>query len=166
MDGSKLDSGGAGTAVVWRNCLSRAWNICKIFLEKNKEILDAELWGISEALKVALKESTLRRVQRITIYSDSQIALKQLEGSKNNAGQVLRIQILKRAKQLHAQGKKLIARWIPSYQEIPGNKQADKAAKEAAANQRCQTVGWGSLTHVNQKIKEIKEIEVYIWDQT
>lgn len=42
-DGSKLDSGGAGAAVVWRNCLSQAWNTRKISLGKNKEILDAEL---------------------------------------------------------------------------------------------------------------------------
>ena len=90
-DGSKLQSGGAEAAVVWRNCLLHGWNTCKISLGKNKEILDAELWGISEALKIALKESTLRKARKITIYSDSQMALKQLQGSKNNAGQALKI---------------------------------------------------------------------------
>lgn len=44
-DGSKLRSGGAGAAVVWRNCLPHGWNTCKISLGKNKEMLDAEFMG-------------------------------------------------------------------------------------------------------------------------
>ncbi len=35
---------------------------------------------------------------------------------------VLRIQIFKRTKQLHTQGRELIVRWIPSHQGIEGNK--------------------------------------------
>lgn len=38
----------------------------------NKEILDAELWGIFEALKIALKKNTSRKACRITVFSDSQ----------------------------------------------------------------------------------------------
>ena len=53
-DGSKGEAGGAGAAVAWKSCLSYGWNTCKISLGKNKEILDAELWGISEALRIAL----------------------------------------------------------------------------------------------------------------
>lgn len=164
-DGSKLQSGGAGAAVVWKDSLTQGWNTCKSSLGKNKEILDAELWGISEALKIALKESILRKARKITVYSDSQLALKQLQGSKNNAGQALSIQIFKQAKQLHAQGRELIVRWIPSHRGFSGNELADKAAKEAAANERCQTAGWSSLTHVNRKIKEVKKLEVYTWHQ-
>ncbi len=55
-DGSKGETGGAGAAVVWKDYLSYGWSTCKISLGKNKEILDAELWGISEALRIALKE--------------------------------------------------------------------------------------------------------------
>lgn len=52
-DGSKLDQGGAGAAVVWKEGeLVRKWQEKKVSLGKNKEILDAEIWGISEALKV------------------------------------------------------------------------------------------------------------------
>lgn len=55
-DGSKGDAGGADAAVVCKSPWSYAWNICKISLRKNKEILDVELWGISEAQKISLKE--------------------------------------------------------------------------------------------------------------
>ena len=114
-DGSKAESGGAGAVVVWKGLLTDGWNTRKISLGENKEILDAELWGISEALKIALKESTSRKVRKVTIFSDSQTALKQLQGFKRNAGQALKIQILKQAKQLHAQGGEVILRWIPSH---------------------------------------------------
>ena len=77
---------------------------------KNKEILDVELWSISEALKIALKERTLKKAHRITVFSDSQMAFRQLQGSKNSADQALKIRIFKRAKQLHTQGKELIVR--------------------------------------------------------
>ncbi len=43
LDGSKVESGGAGTAIVWKNLSSHRWEVCKIMLEKNKEILDAKL---------------------------------------------------------------------------------------------------------------------------
>lgn len=101
MDESKLQSRGVKATVIWRNCLPHGWNTCKLLLGKNKKILDAKLWDTSEALKIALKDSTLRKAQKITIYSDSQMAFKQLQGSKNNTGQVLKTKIFKQAKQLH-----------------------------------------------------------------
>ena len=39
----------------------------KISLGKNKEILDAELWGISEAMKVTLKEKS-KKTYKITAF--------------------------------------------------------------------------------------------------
>ena len=79
-DGSKGESGGAGAAVVWKSFPSHGSNTCKISSGKNKEILDAELWGISEALKIALKESILRRDRTITVF---QILKRRLSNSKD-----------------------------------------------------------------------------------
>lgn len=48
-DGSKLDTGGTGAAVVWKsNCDGGEWQTIKVSLGRNKEIFDAEMWGISE----------------------------------------------------------------------------------------------------------------------
>ena len=72
-DWSKLDQGGTGAAVVWkRNRQDCEWQTQKTTLGKNKEIFDAEIWGISEAVKVA--ERTCLRTQQplfISIFCDS-----------------------------------------------------------------------------------------------
>ena len=47
---------GTGAAVVWKkNRLSKEWQELKISLGQNKEIFDAEVWGISEALRLQNK---------------------------------------------------------------------------------------------------------------
>ena len=165
-DGSKVESGGAGTAVVWRNPASHRWEVYKTTLGENKEVLDAELWGISRALKIALKETTPRKAGRITVYSDAQVAIKQLRETKSKAGQALRIQIYEQARQLQAYGGEVIVRWIPSHSGIEGNEQADKAAKEAAADSKAQVARWSSLTHVKKKITDAKNSEVCSWHQS
>lgn len=46
-DGSKRDEGGAGAAVVWKeNAINGRWPERRVSLGKNKEIIDAEMWGI------------------------------------------------------------------------------------------------------------------------
>lgn len=110
VDGSKLDTGGTGVAVLWRYTFSNGLKIHKTALGKNKEIFDAELWGISDALGVALREATPRRTHKITVFSDSQVAIRELQDSKKSAGQAFRIQIYERARRLQAQGGKVTIR--------------------------------------------------------
>lgn len=64
-DGSKLDQGK----------LAAKWKEESIFLGENKEILDAELWAISEALDIEKKIANPRKTP-VTILSDSPKALR------------------------------------------------------------------------------------------
>lgn len=73
-DGSKLDQGQVAAAVCWEEKSTTKWKEKSIFLGKNKEILDAELWVIFEALIIAEKMANSRA--SVTIFSDSQKALK------------------------------------------------------------------------------------------
>lgn len=123
------------------------------------------LWVISQALKIALKEITPRKAGRITVYSDSQLAIKQLQATNNKEGQALISQIATQVRQLRSNGGEVIVQWIPSHSGIEGNERADKAAKEAAADTRTQVVRWSSLTHVKKKIIEAKNSEMYSWRQ-
>ena len=92
-DGSKVESRGAGAAVAWKNPSSHRWEVCEIPLGKNKEILDAELWGISQALKIALNGIACKKASQVTVYSDAQTAIKQLQSTSNKEGQALKAQI-------------------------------------------------------------------------
>lgn len=68
--GSKAKSE-AGAAIVWKNASTYRWNIRKISLGNNKETYDAEMWGISEALKIALKENISKKMCRVIVFLDS-----------------------------------------------------------------------------------------------
>ena len=73
----------------------------KVTLGKNKEILDAEIWGISEAIKVA--ERRCVRAQQsliISIFCDSQTAINKLKVMDNKAGHTLKAQIYQTVEQL------------------------------------------------------------------
>ncbi len=78
VDGSKLDQGNAGAAVCWKDKVSNSWKSTAVFLGKNKEILDAELWAIANGLDVARK-ITQETNTPITIFSDSQEALTEIQ---------------------------------------------------------------------------------------
>ena len=80
-DGLKLDHGRVGAAVCWREKALDLWKEKSVFLGKIKEILDAELWGISNALDITAKETSNAKDVPITIFCDSQKALRAIEHS-------------------------------------------------------------------------------------
>ena len=162
-DGSRLESGKVGAAVVWRDAPADRWKSCKLALGKNKEVLDAELWGVSEALGVALRKTAPRKPYKVTVFSDSQTAIRKIQGSKTGPGQALKAQIVKRAKQLQSRGSEVTIRWVPSHSKIEGNEQADKAAKEAATGGKIGTAQWSSLAYINRSITEAKKSEIWSW---
>ena len=92
---SKLDQGGTGAVVVWgKNKQDNGWHEQEVTLGKNKEILDAEIWGISKAVKVA--ERRCLRAQHlliINIFCDSQTSINKLKTLDSKAGQALKAQI-------------------------------------------------------------------------
>lgn len=53
-DGSKLENKRVGTGIAWKNSDGR-WRTKKVYLGSNKEVFDAELYGIDQALEIALR---------------------------------------------------------------------------------------------------------------
>lgn len=74
-DESKFDQGHIAAAVCWKDKTAGQWKEKSMFLGKNKEILDAELWAISEVLDIAKKTTNMGNMPT-TIFCDLQIALK------------------------------------------------------------------------------------------
>ena len=79
-DGSKLDQGNVGAAVCWKDKARNQWKEQSMFLGKNKEALDAELWAILKALEVALKVLAEKEAP-VTIFCDSQKALRTIQST-------------------------------------------------------------------------------------
>lgn len=148
-DGSKLDTGDTGAAVVWKYYRQEEWHIFKVSLGWNKEIFDAKMWGISEAVKVA--EYRTREVQNasvISIFCDSQTAINNLREDNSFAGQALKMQIYQKTERLVQKGM---------------NEKADRAAKEAARGRKIRTARWTSLAHVKRQIMEERKLQIYMW---
>jgi hypothetical protein len=79
-DGSR-DAGHVGTGVAWKTG-EREWKKKKkVYLGTNKEVIDAELYGILEAVKVARKKSRRQTFRRATVFVDAQSTLHRI---KNN----------------------------------------------------------------------------------
>lgn len=116
---------------------------------KNKEILDAEMWDIFKVLKIAEQKTVTSHPLLIGIFFDSQTAIKKLKSSGNSAGQALKIQIHHKTKLLRQQGHEISVYWVPSHSGLEeNNEKVDAAAKNAAMGGRSQLAKWPSLRHV------------------
>ena len=66
------------------------------------------------------------------MFTDSKRAVQRVRRQVNTPGQVITAAIHERVKQLQADGVKVVIRWVLAHQGVPGNEEADRAAKEAA----------------------------------
>ena len=108
-DASKLDQGNAVAAVCWKDKLLDRWKEKNIFLEKNKEILDAELWAIWKALEISLKETANTKNIPVTVFCDLQKALKEIKRPPSwKENRFLRGMIYITAKKLSENGSPLV----------------------------------------------------------
>jgi len=78
-DGSRLDDGATGHAVVWKN--GQTWEVIKVHMGYIQEAYDAECAAIARAL-----DSVTRGYvpERVTIFTDAQAAIKRM-ASENPA---------------------------------------------------------------------------------
>jgi ribonuclease HI len=137
---------------------------------KNKEILDAELYAITEALKMANRYLIEDSHDTLAIYTDSAMALKKMKMSGPTAGQWIIRRISEREQIIRNAGGTVVYRWVPSHNDIEGNKKADAAAKSAAANptlpgttKLLNSEKFSSISHINRVTKEKRSNETKKW---
>ena len=82
-DGSRLDSGSVGAACAWRT--SRGWIGRRFHLGNNKEVFDAEVYAIYQALSVM--DQRQESGQRYTIFADSTVAIERVRSDAIGPGQ-------------------------------------------------------------------------------
>ena len=108
-------------------------------------MFDAELWEVADALR----EAGEQRLQGpITVYLDSQAAIKRIQRDEKRGVQAIVRLIHSRAKELQQGGSLVAIRWVPGHAGVEGNERADKAAKDATMGEGRRTANWASIAHI------------------
>ena len=162
-DGSRLDSGRVGAAWAWLQ--GGEWRERGVFLGTNKEVFDAEVYAIREA--VDLLDARGETGQSYAIFSDSQAAIFRVLHEECGPAQALARATIEASRRLRARGNDVTIRWTPSHQGVPGNERADTGARAAAAGDR-ETASptylrEASLSHLTRLATETRSAETSRW---
>jgi len=87
-DGSRLDDGAAGYAVVWKN--GQSWKGIKTHMRFNQEAYDAECAALARALEAAQRRPT--KPELVTIFTDAQGAIRRIASDEAGPGQQYALQ--------------------------------------------------------------------------
>ncbi|SLM36388.1 reverse transcriptase [Lasallia pustulata] len=134
-DGSKLESNvnsqvkaSLGAGIYW--IFGKATSSESHFLGHTQEIMDAEIYAISQALERITDAKT--RKKHFWVFTDSQSAIQNLQKDQMET-EVYR-DMRQTLEEIKAQGRKVHIHLIPSHTFVPGNELADMAAKKGARN--------------------------------
>jgi ribonuclease HI len=132
-DGSRLDSGHAGCSMVWKKP-DEEWHQERYHMGNWKEIFDAELYAIAEALKLAFRRNIRNptNIETVQVYSDSTAALQRIKDPNPAPGQWIMEKIVEMEHQIMEIGHRGEYKGVPGHANIKGNEIADAAARIAA----------------------------------
>ena len=139
-----------------------------MYLGKNKEVFDAEVFAIGQALQVLDRRGEENR--RYTIFSDSQAALSRIQHDRTGPGQALAIKAITTSRAITGRGCTIHLRWTPSHVGLEGNERADQAAREAAEEmeERAEMayLNEASLSHLTRVTTENRSSATADWIRT
>ena len=124
----------------WR---TKGWH-----LGHGKTALDAELFAISQALKMAVEQT-----QYSMIFTDSQSALDLIKEGQNLPSIVR--DIWEDAEKLRIRGTPITLLWVPGHEGVEGNEKADQTAKRAAEGGK-NTSPATSILYVKEQVTRWK----------
>ena len=165
-DGSRLEDKRVGGAVAFKE--GNGWSQRGVYLGRNKEVFDAEVFAIRLALQVL--DERAERDRSYTIFSDSQAALSRVQHDRTGPGQTLAIDAITTARGITSRGNDICLRWTPSHEGIDGNERADRTARRAA-EEREETaerdyLGEASLSHLRRVTTENRANATAEWIRT
>jgi len=119
-DGSRLDDGAVGYAVVWKNPSGLSWKGVKAHMGGNQEAYDAECAALARALEEAASRNTTP--ERVTIFSDAQAAIKRMASDEPGPGQKYALQARRHIAALRKArpGITIEIRWCPAHKGVAG----------------------------------------------
>ena len=123
MDGSRLEGDQVGAGMAWKT--RNGWKQKSWHLGRNKVVLDAELFAISQAVQTALSQQ-----EATMVFTDAEAALKIIQNGQEWPTGVRKI--WEDAEKLQKRGTPITLLWTPAHVGVPRNEEADKAAKKGA----------------------------------
>jgi ribonuclease HI len=163
-DGSRNEEGHVGAGVAWKQ--DGGWRKRKVYLGRNKEVIDAELYGIAEAVKITRKRSLRQGFRKATVFVDATAALHRIQNNEVGGGQGLARRIIGEVRHAQEEGLEIEFYWSPGHKDIAGNEEADKAAKEAASKKSPYAPRedrFTSIAHLNRRVTEEKYEQYKEW---
>ncbi|KAI5788746.1 ribonuclease H-like domain-containing protein [Pyronema domesticum] len=128
-DRFRLEDGRVGCGIAWQD-ENEDWIGLITHIGMNKEVYDAELFAIEQAMRRFVNRG--QQHQHYTIFSDSQSALERCRNDKPGPGQAIARSIIYGSLVLAINRCKVTLRWVPAHKGVPGNEKADQLAKKAA----------------------------------
>ena len=130
-DGSRMDSGAVGAACAWQT--EEGWTGRRFHLGTNKEVFDAEVYAIYQALRTF--EERQETGKKYTVFSDCQPAIRRALSDAIGPCQQWARAIIDLATRLIGRRNEVLILWVPAHVGVGGNEVADRMVKEAAAGQ-------------------------------
>jgi ribonuclease HI len=130
-DGTARQEGVATAAILTVNRRRQLLSGVRLGDKGEVSILDAELAGILLATHLILSVPV---VESATIFSDSQLAIRSLDGEELGASASLVRAVARALKRVRARdrGTRASVKWCPGHQDVPWHETADREAKAVA----------------------------------
>ena len=164
-DGSRLECGRVGAACAWTT--PQGWTGQHFHLGSNKEVFDAEVFAIYQALRVIDQRQETGR--NYTIFVDSTSAIERIRTDYLGPGQQFAIAAIEVCIRIMSRQNKVTICWVPAHHAIQGNETADTMAKIAAEgthleynvpdNYRLET----SLAHMSRVASDKQRVMAKDW---
>jgi len=162
-DGSRKVDEWVGCAVVWKE--EGRWNKRRVHLGRQKEAFDAEMYAMSEAVKIADEIGEKKEGRRVTIFTDSQATLRRIQSDEPGPGQVLALLTMNWESELTDKSIQVEYRWVPAHKGVEGNEEADLQATKAAykhcgsyteTQNPLRHLNYISFAHIGRRLTEAK----------
>ncbi len=121
--------------------------------------------GNLSALEIARDETSNTSNAPITIFSDSQKALREIQHPTSHKNRFLRGQIYYQATILESTGHPIVFRWTPGHSGLEGNKKVDLTAKNRAEKGGKQAERWSSLAYIKENLAQARRKEHAKWHE-
>ena len=162
-DGSRLENGAVGAALAFKE--EDRWVRRGTYLGKNKEVFDAEVFAILQALN--LLSGRDEQGQRYTVFSDSQAAIARAQHDRTGPAQALAKGAIRVVDSITSRDNTVTLRWTLAPAGVEGNERADETAKRAAEDREERApltyLGEASLAYLTRKTTEARSVAAAEW---